>query len=501
MIFGRRKERLIEGGPYELEDRMGDARLFRSVERNEKMLRELFDGDNSMIFRRFGEKREFLLLLVDGMIDNLNVNQSVVLPLEEAQRQGCCPSDIDGIADKVLAVNDVKHVTKVSDMIDSLLYGDTLLIMDGYSSALVLSTKGFVRRGLTSSENEKGAAGPQEAFTEAFMTNLSLIRRKLRTPDLKFSFRKLGTVTRTNVVVCYLRGVTDEGLLEEVERRLATVHLNGILDSNYIAEMICDTPRSPFRTVGSTERPDVVVSKLLEGRIALIVDGSPTVVTLPHLFMEYFQSQNDYYSGYWFSTFTRLLRYLGFIIAISAPALYTAVLNFHPDMLPATMLVTIAQARNGILIPTVAELAFMLVALCILQEAGVRAPPAIGSPLSIVGGLILGQAAVDAKLVSAPVIIVVAVWAVTNMMLPNLRGPVMLCTALLLGLSGALGLYGYSLGVSAIALHVSTMESFGVPYASYIMPYSFRELRDGLIRANWRSMSRGPLFGIRGGEK
>ncbi len=326
------------------------------------------------------------------------------------------------------------------------------------------------------------------------MINLSLIRRKLRTPDLKFTFRKMGQVSRTNVVICYLRGVAEESLVREVERRLDSVRMQGLLDSNDLAETICDAPGRPFRTIGNTERPDVVVSKLLEGRVALLVDGSPNALTMPHLFVEYFQSQNDYYSGHWMGTFARLLRWLAFLITVSAPALYTAVLNFHPEMLPATMLVTISQARNGILIPTVAELAFMLIAICILQEAGVRAPPDVGSSLSIVGGLILGQAAVDAKLVSAPVIIVVAVWAVTGMMLPNLRSPTLACTALLLALAGALGLYGYAVGVTLIVLGMADIRSFGVPYLAYAMPYSFRELRDSFLRTDWRRLDASPVF-------
>ena len=487
------KERLTGGDPYKLEERFAGTRLSRDLDANERMLRELFAGDDTMIFRRFGRGRDFLLLMVDGMINETTVDRNIVWAIEQAERSGE-PTGLGDLTDAVLPANDIKRTGKLSEMLDCLLYGDTLLLRRGAREALVISTKGFDRRSVPESENEKGSRGPQEAFAEAFMINLSLIRRKLRTPDLKFSFRTMGDVSRTTVVLCYLRGVAEEGLVRETERRLDRVTLHGVLDSNYLAETISDRAGHFFRTVGNTERPDVVAAKLLEGRVAILVDGSPNALTVPHVFMEYFQSQNDYYSGHWIGSFSRLLRWLAFLITVSAPALYAAVLNFHPEMLPATMLITISQARSGILIPTVAELAFMLVTLCILQEAGVRAPPEIGASLSIVGGLILGQAAVDAKLVSAPVIIVVAVWAVTGMMLPNLRSPTLACTALLLALAGALGLYGYAVGVTLIVLGMADIRSFGVPYLAYAMPYSFRELRDSFLRTDWRRLDASPVF-------
>ncbi len=498
MFFSRAK-RTHAASPESVPKRYDDVEFSLSLDSTEATLRGVFGGDNTIIFRRFGPNREFLILLVDGMINDQIVNDYIVGRVEDACEKGGSP-DMDTLANEVLSINDVKRTFDPVEVFDTLLYGDTVFFRDGSREVLILSTKGFERRGISESENEKGIKGPQEAFSEAFMPNLSLIRRKLRNPALKFSFRKIGRVTRTNVVVCYIEGLCEDGLIEELNDRLDTVEMNGILDSNYIAEVICDSPASPFRTIGATERPDIVAARLLEGRAALVVDGSPTVLTLPHLLVEYFQSQNDYYRSFWGASVSRVLRYVGFFIAVSAPALYTAILNFHPELLPTTMLISAARARQGVLIPTVAELSLMLMALEILQEAGLRAPPAIGQSLSIVGGLILGQAAVDAKIVSAPVVIVVAVWAVTNMMLPNLRSPVFIVTLGLLLLSGALGLYGYALGLAALGVHLSSMRSFGAPYTDFAVPYSMRELRDSLIRAPWRRMKQLPLFPKRGGK-
>ena len=495
MLF-RRAKRTHAAKPSAVPSRFDSLSLSTDLDETEELLRSIFEGDDTIVFRRFGEKKRYLILFVDGMVNNEIVDLHVVAELEDA----AASADLDEIERRVLSINDVKRRTKLIEVFDNMLYGDTALFVDGHAEALVLSTKGFERRSIGESENEKGIKGPQEAFREAFMANLSLIRRKVKNPALKFTFRTVGRVTRTNVIVCYIDGLCEPSLVEELNTRLDEVEVNGILDSNYISELICDSPGSPFRTMGATERPDIVAARLLEGRAALIIDGSPTVLTLPHLLVEYFQSQNDYYRSYWGASVSRVLRYVGFFIAVSAPAVYTAILNFHPELLPTTLLISVARARQGVLIPTFAELTFMLLALEILQEAGLRAPPAIGQSLSIVGGLILGQAAVDARLVSAPVVIVVAVWAVTNMMLPNLRSPIFVVTFGLLVLSSMLGLYGYTLGLCALGVGLSSMRSFGTPYTDFAVPYSMRELRDSVIRASWRRMRQRPIFPKRGGE-
>ncbi len=499
-MFFRRAKRTHAAKPQSVEERYSSLALASRVEENERMFREVFRGDDTMIFRRFGPEGMFLIMLVDGMINDETVNDNIVRRLEITVKPGEPAPGLERIEREIVSIAEAKRTAKMVDIFDSLLYGDTVLLADGSSEALILSSKGFERRSIGESENEKGIKGPQEAFSEAFMPNLALIRRKLRNPALKFTFRKIGRVTRTNVVLCYIDGVCEKGLVEEVEARLSKIEINGILDSNYVSELICDSPGSPFRTTGSTERPDIVAARLLEGRAAIVVDGSPTVLTVPHLLVEYFQSQNDYYRSFWGASLSRVLRYIGFFVSVSAPALYTAILGFHPELLPTTLLISVARARQGVLIPTVAEMTFMLLALEILQEAGLRAPPAIGQSLSIVGGLILGQAAVDARIVSAPVVIVVALWAVTNMMLPNLRSPIIVMTFVLLALSGALGLYGYSLGMCALGVLLASMRSFGVPYTDFAVPYSFRELRDSVVRAPWRRMAVRPFSPKRGGE-
>ncbi len=499
-MFFRRAKRTHAARPESVEERYSSLALASRVEENERMFREVFRGDDTMIFRRFGPEGMFLIMLVDGMINDETVNDNIVRRLEVTVKPGDPTPNLERIEREIVSIAEAKRTAKIVDIFDSLLYGDTVLLADGANEALILSSKGFERRSIGESENEKGIKGPQEAFSEAFMPNLALIRRKLRNPALKFTFRKIGRVTRTNVVLCYIDGVCEKGLVEEIEARLDKIEINGILDSNYVSELICDSPGSPFRTTGSTERPDIVAARLLEGRAAIVVDGSPTVLTVPHLLVEYFQSQNDYYRSFWGASLSRVLRYIGFFVSVSAPALYTAILGFHPELLPTTLLISVARARQGVLIPTVAEMTFMLLALEILQEAGLRAPPAIGQSLSIVGGLILGQAAVDARIVSAPVVIVVALWAVTNMMLPNLRSPIIVMTFVLLALSGALGLYGYSLGMCALGVLLASMRSFGVPYTDFAVPYSFRELRDSIVRAPWRRMAVRPFSPKRGGE-
>lgn len=476
----------------------GGAVLTSSLEENVALIKQIFARDATVIERRVENrlrpKARCCLFFIDGMANNQIIDEYIVKPIVDSTTLGLKDNPIEALSRDVLVANDVRRVRAVEELVKSLIAGDTLVFAEGSSEGLVVSTKGYETRAVTEPDSEKALRGPREGFTESILVNLSLLRRKLRTPDLKMEFKTIGTRSNTRVCICYLESLTDPALLEELERRLDQIEIDGILDSNYISELIKDAPASPFKTIGSTERPDVVAGKLLEGRIALILDGTPMALTLPYLFIETFQANDDYYLNCYFASISRILRIFGFLMTVSIPAVYIAFVTFHREMIPTDLALSVMEARQGVPFPTALECFFMLIIFEIIRETGVRMPSNIGQALSIVGALVVGQAAVEAKLVSAPMVIVVATTAITGLINPKVKGAAILFRFIALFAASFLGLFGYAFAMIGLAIHLFSMESFGVNYMSQVDAVKPQEAKDNAIRASWRTMKTRPLF-------
>jgi len=339
--------------------------------------------------------------------------------------------------------------------------------------------------------------GPQEAFTEALRVNTALIRRRLRTNQLKFEEKTLGRFTQTQISIVYLEGVANDNIIAEVHRRLDNLKdVDSILDASCIEQYIEDAPFSIFPQMQYTERPDKVAASLLEGRIALIIDGSPEVLLLPLMFVQLLQSPEDYYNRIAPGTFMRWIRYMGLLIAITFPSLYVAITSYHPEMLPLNLLLSIAAAREGVPFPAFVEALIMELAFELLREASIRLPGAIGNTIGIVGALVIGDAAVSAHLVAPQMVIVVAITAIGSFTVPSMEAsyPIRLLRFPLMLLAAAFGLYGVMLGLLAILVHLVHLRSFGFPYLEPLAPLKLNELRDVFFRApRWQMMLR-PQF-------
>ncbi|MFT9078178.1 spore germination protein [Ethanoligenens sp.] len=476
----------------------GKPGLTADINANIELIKSTFKDDETLITRFFENQADSSIqcctFYTDSMVDNKLFNEDVVKPIQEYKFKRYTRSDFIDIIDKQIMLSD--SVDKTSDMgkiIQAIVYGDTVLLASGCSDALILNTKGWPTRSIEEPDGEKVLRGPREGFTEAILVNLTMLRRRLRTQDLKIKYRTFGARTQTKGCLCYLEGVVNKNVLAELERRLDLFSLDGVLDSNYLSEFISDAPRSPIDTVGSTERPDVVAAKLLEGRVAIFLDGTPVALTVPHLFIEHFQSCDDYYLNYFFASIGRLLRILGFFISISTPAIYVALTTFHQEMLPTSLLMSIAIARQGVPLPTVMEAFIMLIVFEILRETGARMPSSIGQSLSIVGALVIGQSAVDAKLVSAPMIIVVAISGITGLLIIRLKGAIIIFRFMLLALSAITGLYGYIFGMMGLLIYLLSIDSFGIPIITE-PSVSPQECKDIYIRAPWWFMINRPKF-------
>ena len=463
--------------------------LSKALENNIANIKELFKDDDTLIIRRFENEEnkdiKFCILFTDGMISSSQLNDSIIKPILLCKTINSKTSILDSVMNHVLSSHSVKKVTEVTDIVDTLVRGNTLLLAEGAEEALSIDSKGWQTRAISEPEAERVMRGSREGFTESLLMNLSMLRRKLATNNLKFKMRVLGKESKTKICICYIEGIADKRILDELNKRLDKIDIDRITRSGTIVEFIRDFPFSPFKTIGGTERPDVVAGKLLEGRIAIFMDGTPFILTLPFVFIEYFQSSEDYYMNFYYSSTNRILRILSFLITISIPALYVALTTFHQEIIPTSFIKSIAAARQGVPFPTVIEVVFLLLAFELLRETGTRMPSFSGTAISVVGGLVLGSAAVEARIVSAPAVIVVALTSVTGMTTPKLKGPIITLRVALLLLSAFIGFFGYLFGLTGLLIHLFQMRSYSVPYMLNITNFKLDDMKDTIVRVPW----------------
>ena len=335
--------------------------------------------------------------------------------------------------------------------------------------------------------------GPREGFTETLQVNISMLRRKIKNPLLRLELLKLGKQTKTAICIAYIKGLAAEETVAEVRRRLERIDVDSILESGYIEEYIEDAPLSPLATVGNTEKPDIAAAKMLEGRVAILVDGTPFVLTVPYLFVEGLQSSEDYYSRAFFSTMMRWIRIIAMVSTALMPALYIALLTFHQEMIPTELLLSTASSAEGVPFPAFVQAFFMGLVFEILREAGIRMPRPVGQAVSIVGALVIGQAAVEAGLVMPSMVIVVAFTGITEFIVPTQLEAITIFRIFVTGLAAMLGFYGILLGILASLIHILTLRSFGNPYLSPLAPSSITGLKDVLVRVpRWAMLTRPP---------
>lgn len=474
-----------------------DLKLKKSLDKNIELMKSIFEGDETLIIRDFVNQNDptikCCIFLFNGMINNEIVNENIMKPIMINTKIKSDPKIIDIIHTEVLFSNEVEKTGDIGDIVESLEYGDTILFVDGSDEALIINSKGWSVRSIGEPDAEKALRGSREGFTEGILVNTSLIRRRLKTSDLKMNFKTLGTRTNTKICICYLDSLVDKAVLEELNNRLDEISLDGILDANYIVEYIKDKRTSPFKTVGITERPDTVAGKLLEGRIAIIVDGTPIVITVPYLFIENFQAMDDYSLNFYFSSINRFIRILAFLITTTTPALYVALITFHREMVPTHLILSIAAARQGIPVPTIVECIAVLLVFELIREAGMRMPSNIGQALSIVGALVIGQAAVSAKFISAPMVIIIAITAITGLVNTKISSVTIIFRVAFLLSAAILGLYGMFLTFIGVLIHILSLESFNVEYLSQVTRMNFKSQKDMAFRAPWWKMHTRPL--------
>ncbi|MEK8127148.1 spore germination protein [Paenibacillus filicis] len=442
-----------------------------------------------------GGKKGALIFLC-GLVDIKSVDLNIMRQLTECrddflEQPGPFTADMKTkIQNQLIYASQAGWVGTFDETVEHILAGDVALLLDGLPEVLVIHERHWEKRSIEEPATEAVIRGPREGFQESLGTNISLIRRRLKTPSLKMEEVKVGRLSNTEIAIVYLEGIADKALVREVKERIGRIKIDAILESGYIEELIEDHALSPFPQVLVTERPDRVVGNLLEGKVAIIIDNTPFVLLVPGTFFELLQSPEDYYQRYFIASSIRMLRLLAVISSLLLPSLYIALTTFHHEMIPTMLLISIASARETVPFPAFVEALLMEVAFEGLREAGVRLPRPVGQAVSIVGALVIGQAAVAAGIVSSPLVIIVSMTGIASFIFPSfqlglafrlLRFPMMIAAA-------ALGLYGILMLLLMLLLHMLHLRSFGVPYMTPLAPLRMEELQDVIIRANWPNM-------------
>lgn len=482
--------------------------LLKDIERNLNVIKEKFTDSYDFVCREIevGEvyKVKMALLFIDGLVDKPSIAEYTIGSLfaeEELKTftlQGFKSSLLEVISKETLYAAEIKEEFHMEKIINAMLSGDTILLIDKADKAIIIGERGWPTRGIGEPETETVVRGPRDGFTEGLKTNTTLIRRRIKDTNLKIKVQQIGRRTKTDVAVLYMDDIVDKSLVQEVYERLGSIDIDAIFDSSMLENLIEDNYMSPFPQIENTERPDAASASLCEGRVAIIVDNSPFALLVPATVGTLLQSTEDYYGRWAESLVIRILRIVAVILTLLTPALYVATISYHPGLLPTKLTYYLAASRINVPFPAVVETLLMETTIELIRESGTRISGPVGTTIGIVGGLIIGQAAVEAGIVSPILIIIVGVTTIASFALPSYefgaglrvwRFIIIICAAVL-------GLYGITLGIILLGTHLVKLNSFSVPYTS---PYSglgvgSGELKDTLIKAPIQDLEERPLF-------
>lgn len=479
------------------------TRISTDLQKNMEEYQRITSDCADIIMRRMAlgcdKKRECFLAYIEVSVSNMLL-ETTALGRALAYLENTPEEKINSVLDKnAMGISDVTPFLYIEDAVAGMLTGDAILFVDGYDKALKIADKGYPGAGVQEPDSEKVIRGSKEGFTDSVKTNTALIRKRIRSPKVKVKNLKAGEYSNTVVSLVYMEDLVYPSVLEEVERRIEAYEIDGVLDSGIIEQLAEKKWYSPFPQFQTTQRPDRASMAVLEGRAVILSDNSPTALILPTDFNSFLKTSDDYYNRFEVATFARILRFLAAFFAMTLPGLYLAVTNFHTQILPTPLLLSFWEARIGVPFPAALEVILMELSFELLREAGVRLPGAMGNTIGIVGGLIIGQAAVDANLVSPIVVIVVAFTALCSFSIPNeeFAFSFRILKFYIIVMSAWLGFFGFLLGLLTVLIHLSKLKSFGIPY---LMPFvgadlnDYEDERDSIWRAPLRRMTRRPIY-------
>lgn len=509
-FFKKNKTRRFSRGPDNLdaEQRNKNDQLKTSLAENMMYIKNTLGNSDDVQTRQFeigkGLTIKCAVIYMKGLTDEAAIQDFVLktlmtevknTDLEQKIVEG--PQLFDVLKNLAVTISDIQDITDYQKLFEGLLLGNVIYLIDGQDKGMSFGVNKWDERQVSEPIAQSIVRGPQDAFNENILTNIALVRRRIKSPALWLEMKKIGKLTKTSVAVMYMKGIANDKTVEEVRQRLKRIDIDGVLEGGNIEELIRDGGKSPFPTVFNTERPDVIAAGLMEGRIAIFVDGTPFNLLVPALFVQFFQTPEDYYNRSYMGSLIRLLRYGAFFMALLAPSIYIALTTFHQEMIPTPLLLSLAAQREGVPFPAFVEAVLMEVTFEIIREAGLRMPRAIGPAVSIVGTLVIGTSAVDAGMVSAGMVIVVSITEIASFVFPNYEMgiAVRMIRFLFMALAASFGFFGISVGLIALVLHLCSLRSFGVPYMSPLAPFIPADQKDALFRLpKWKMSSRPRLI-------
>ena len=488
-------------------DEPGSGDFIEEFEDNEKEptmsgLKTILSDSSDVIYQEHyingNRNMPVTVVYIDGLVNTKQVNDDILKPLTQERILG----DVRGFRDLIELIEHgmVYHAsrqirTNLGDVLSDVLNGSVALVFDGEKKAVTFDAKGFEKRGITEPTTENAIKGAKDSFIEVLRVNTALVRRKIRTPYLRIRETVVGRQSRTPVAVIYIENLTNEELVGEVVKRLDRIDVDGVITPGYIEEYIVDKRRTIFQQILNTERTDKFCSNIMDGRVGILIDGMPVAYVVPATVNMFFQAPEDYSYNYIISSFLRLLRYAASLITLLFPAFYVSITTFHQEMIPTVLAVSIIRSKMEVPFPTVTSVFVMLIAFEMLLEAGLRLPRAIGQAVSIIGALVVGQAAAQAKLISPIIIIVIAVTGIAGFIIPNqdMTNGLRIFRMVFVICSSIAGLYGLSLMVIVLVYHLSTIETFGVPYLSpFVANEGKQTVEDTVIRIPLPFMKKRP---------
>lgn len=437
------------------------------------------------------------VIYIDGMVNTQLISDFVIKPLMQADQFNNCSCELDAIKiidEGTIYFADTKKRTNINDVLNDVLTGSVAVIFNKQRIAFTFETKGFDKRPVSEPSAENVLKGAKDSFNETIRVNTATCRRKIKSPNLVIEETIVGKQTKTPIAVCFMKNIADESLIQEVKRRLENVSVDNVLSTEYLEESIVDDKASPFPQILYTERPDKFCTNLLDGRVGLIIDGLPIAFIIPGTLLQFVQAPEDYSQHFLISSAIRYMRFTSMFLTLLLPAFYISITTFHQEMIPTELTFSIVAAKQGVPFPMFVEVLLMLIAFELLVEAGLRLPQTIGQTVSIVGALVVGQAAVEAKLLSPATVIIVATTAIASFTMPNqdLSNALRLWRVALAIVASVIGMYGLTMGLFLLIYHWCKMDTFGVPYLSPFIGDEKIQLQDSLFTLPISSMKKRP---------
>lgn len=473
--------------------------LYKNFDRNTAYLKSLFKECDDIYFRRIKiakTNRRALIVFVDGMANQDSISNNVIRMLANTVTEDQAAKITETVVEEQLTtISNIKAVKDFDAAVEGVLSGEALLLVEGVNSCFVLETRQWEGRPVAEPVNEQAIRGPREGFNETLRTNTSLVRRRIKNNDLKITHFKIGRESKTDVAVLYLANTADEKVVQEVKKRIGQIDIDAIVETSYIEELIEERTISIFPQMLNTERPDRVVGHLLEGKVVVMVDGSPFGLIMPVTLAQFFHSPDDYYNNYIFATFNRAIRLIAFFVATSLPSIYVILTGYRYEMIPRDLTTYLAEARAVLPFSPFAEALIMELTVEFLREATLRLPGPLGQTVGIVGALVIGDAAIQANLVGPLLVIFVSLTMLGSFIIPNysMATTLRVFRFVVLIATGAFGGFGFVLVWMLILTHLCNLESFGVPYLQPFAPFKSSEQGDNVYRMPWRWFRRRPI--------